>query len=152
MSGKRRNIDSDFEAKNHQLQFHGSLNRAAAKGRGRQMFRSPIPKIFSSVCARWTRISRGVTGSAPVSSMEALKSPDRSTGAFEEASIATTQEVQRPLLNSGRIYSYASTVRCPCPHASILPKRRILAPFRKAPDQAPALQADQVLRRSSGSR
>src|SRR6516162_550912 len=88
MSGKRRNIDSDFEAKNHQLQFHGSLNRAAAKGRGRQMFRSPIPKIFSSVCARWTRISRGVTGNAPVSSMEGLKSPDRSTGAFEEASIA----------------------------------------------------------------
>src|SRR6516225_11267045 len=78
MSGKRRNIDSDFEAKNHQLQFHGSLNRAAAKGRGRQMFRSPIPKIFSSVCARWTRISRGVTGSALVSSMEGLKSPDRS--------------------------------------------------------------------------
>src|SRR6516225_5531400 len=83
MSGKRRNIDSDFEAKNHQLQFHGSLNRAAAKGRGRQMFRSPIPKIFSSVCARWTRISRGVTGSAPVSSMEGLKSPDHSNGALK---------------------------------------------------------------------
>jgi len=46
------------------------------------MFRSPIPRIFSSVCARWTRISRSVTGSAPVSSMEGLDSSNPLTGDF----------------------------------------------------------------------
>src|ERR1700741_4037639 len=46
------------------------------------MFRSPIPRIFSSVCARWTRFSRSVTGSSPVSSMEGLNSSNPLSGDF----------------------------------------------------------------------